>query len=221
MPRNLTSGELAQLSASQIAPVVFVECDFASGAVYLWTGRGNYSWNGHTWVGVGKLGQISVLNETSDVSAQSVTISLSGIPSDMLSDALNEVQCNQMVTIWLGFFTATGTGGWSLVSSPAIAYQGFMDVPTIEEGVETSTISLSLENRLIILNRAKMRRYDTQDQAIDYPSDLGFEFVPFLQLWEGSWGAGYEFSTANGAATHSPVLPTGGGRGPIRFAGGP
>ena len=204
MSRNLTSNELAQLGAAQIVPVIFVECDFASGSVYLFTGTGTFSWNGHTWTGVGKLGSISVINETSDVTAQSVSISLSGIPNDMLSDALNEVQVNQKVTIWLGFLSPSG-GSWTIVSSPAIAFQGFMDVPTISEGVTTSTISISLENRLIILSRAKMRRYDTQDQSIDYPSDLGFQFVPYLQDWEGAWGAGYEFSTGNGARSGKPL----------------
>ena len=58
----------------------------------------------------------------------------------------------------------------------------------IDEGPETATIALNLENRLIVLDRAKERRYTHEDQQLSFAGDLGFEFVPDLQDKEIIWG---------------------------------
>ena len=52
-----------------------------------------------------------------------------------------------------------------------------MDTMTIAESGEYSTISISAENKLIALERSKVRRYTAEDQKIDHPTDKGFEFV--------------------------------------------
>jgi hypothetical protein len=63
-----------------------------------------------------------------------------------------------------------------------------MDIMKIDEGPESATIVLSLENRLIALDRSKERRYTHEDQQLSFPGDKGFEFVPDLQDKEIIWG---------------------------------
>jgi hypothetical protein len=46
---------------------------------------------------------------------------------------------------------------------------------------------------MIDLLRPKTRRYTGEDQKIDFPSDLGFDFVPELQDQQIIW-AGHDVS---------------------------
>ena len=63
-----------------------------------------------------------------------------------------------------------------------------MDQMTIAEGPETSTIALSVESRLIDLERIRTRRYTSEDQKRRFPGDLGLDFVNSIQDKELFWG---------------------------------
>jgi hypothetical protein len=69
-----------------------------------------------------------------------------------------------------------------------ILFSGFMDVMTIEDNGETSTIQVSAENKLIAFQRTAVRRYTAEDQKIEHPTDKGFEFVAKIQEKEIIWG---------------------------------
>jgi muramoyltetrapeptide carboxypeptidase LdcA involved in peptidoglycan recycling len=71
----------------------------------------------------------------------------------------------------------------ALVANPYELFAGFSDVTVITEQAETSTISIQSENRLVDLERPRIRRYTDEDQKSDTAnaSDIGFEFVPSLQ----------------------------------------
>jgi len=58
----------------------------------------------------------------------------------------------------------------------------------IDEGAETSTIALSVESKLIDLERGRVFRYTDANQKSRYPDDKGFEFVEDLQDKRFSWG---------------------------------
>jgi hypothetical protein len=64
-----------------------------------------------------------------------------------------------------------------------------VDVPSISEGGDTATITITAENRLLDLERVRVRRYTQEDQARDDVTDLGFEFVPALQDKEVLFGS--------------------------------
>jgi hypothetical protein len=63
-----------------------------------------------------------------------------------------------------------------------------MDVLNINEGPETSTISLNIESRLVTFDLPLNRMLTLEDQQVDYSSDLGFEFISNLQDKEIIWG---------------------------------
>lgn len=97
----------------------------------------------------------------------------------------------------------------NLIADPYQLRNGKLDISVIDDDGETATIAMQYEDRLIDLDRARERRYTSEDQAIDYPTDLGFEFVPSLQDAQIIWGG-------PGAAA-SPVTnaTTGGGGGEV------
>lgn len=184
MSRNLTAGALAQTTADTMTPILLAELEFPSGFVRVWSGYGNLIWNGNTFIGTGLLGNISPIEETSEIRASGIKLSLSGIPSSLLAVALGEVRQGRSVKVWIAFLDALN----AIIPDPYLAFSGRMDVPEILESGETSTISLSAESRLIDLEKPRERRYTDQDQRIRYPDDRGFEFVPSIQEADIRWG---------------------------------
>ena len=59
-------------------------------------------------------------------------------------------------------------------------FSGYMDQMNIEESAETSTISVTVENRLVDLERARVARYTSGYHKSIYPDDPGLDFVDSL-----------------------------------------
>ena len=184
MSRGLSSGMLGAIASKQVSPIVFVQISFASGTVYLWSGIGPISWNSQIWTGVGKLGKISAIAETATGTAKGVTLTLSGIPADLLSDVLQEFQAQYMAFIWVGYLDSSG----NIIVSPEMRWAGKTDVAKLSEGGETSSLTITVESKLVDLGRARERHWTHQDQQIDYPNDNGFLYVNGIQELSVCWG---------------------------------
>jgi hypothetical protein len=197
---------LLQLSAAHIKPLLLLQMKFTSQTMYVWSGIGNLQWNGQTWLGLGTLGTISDIEESSEIKATNVTFTLSGIAHDMIQHAIGEVRQGYPVQLWLGTLGDNN----NVIADPLQIFAGRMDVPTIDEGATTSTISIAVENRLIDLNRSRERRFTDQDQQIDHPGDLGFQYVQFIQNWNGTWGKPGPGGVPPPHVTHGPMPHPGG-----------
>src|SRR5579859_6702794 len=186
MPRVMSTAMATALCAPVLRPAMLVSLQFAASTVYVWSGVGPFTWSGMTFVGVGDLGNIVTMSEGSTVEAQNVTIELSGIPSDMMTEVLTETRILGTVNIWLALFDANGV----VIPDPILSYQGKMDKPEIDDSGDKCTCSISVENVLVDLNRAVYRRYTAQDHQSDLAVtltrlglplttvDTGFRFVP-------------------------------------------
>ena len=67
-------------------------------------------------------------------------------------------------------------------------FSGYMDQMNISESADTSTIELSVENKLVDLERARVARFSSGYQKSIYPDDLGLDFVEDLQDRDIPWG---------------------------------
>lgn len=184
MSRTMDSTMQAALASNYLRLAIFAQLQFVSSTEYVWSGRGSINWNGETWQGVGDLGAISAISEDSSLTAQGLTISLSGIDPTLLTEALTEIQQGLPAQLWLVLADEQCNPIDSI-----LCYAGRMDQPTIDEGTDTATISIAIENRLSDLQRAQFRRLTDQDQRLKYPNDDGFRFINQLQDWNGSWGS--------------------------------
>ena len=184
MPRTMSSGFLAAIKSSNILPAIFVTATFKTGPIYVWTGYGSITWNSHTWLGVGKLGSVSSIEEASSISPKNVTLTMNGFDSTLLTDVLSEFQVNAPVTIYLGMFDSSN----ALIADPVNAWAGRMDQPVIDVSGTTAIISISCENRLLAMNTPAVRRYTNDDQRLDYPDDKAFSFVNGLAEVQINWG---------------------------------
>ena len=184
MSRDISAGVQSAISATEVQPIILFEGSFASGTVYVWSGYGDLVWDGDTYLGVGTLGAISNVSEASEISAKGITVSMSGIPSSLISLVLGDVRQGAVGKVHMGFLNSSGV----VIDDPILMFEGKLDVPSIQEGGDTSTITLSYESRLIDLQRAREVRYTNEDQLRAFPGDLGCAFVASLQEKIINWG---------------------------------
>ncbi len=182
--RDLTSGVQTAIVADQVSPILFFEGEFASGTIRAWSGIGDLVWNSVTWSGVGSLGGISAIQESEDIQANGITVSLTGIPSSLIALTLGDVIQGKKGRIYFGFLDNSG----NVIVNPVLMFEGRLDIPSIQEDGETSTIQITYESRLIELQKAKQSLYTNEDQKLRFAGDLGFEFLPALQDLSISWG---------------------------------
>jgi hypothetical protein len=132
-----------------------------------------------------------VIPQTNKVVAQNITLSLSGIPASLVTEAVAQVRITGSATVFLAFFSPTG----AVIADPIQVFAGSLDVPSLDDSGETSTISITAENPLLLLNEAPNRQFDDMDQQIYYPGDLGMSFVETL----GNLALFWPSPAANGA----------------------
>jgi len=127
---------------------------------------------------------VSQISETSDVRADGIVFTLSGITEAMRSLVLAEVQQGKEGIVYIGHMNDAG----AIVADPANAFEGRLDVPTMKDGGQDISSSLTYETRLRDLQRPREYRYTNESQKLLFADDVGFEYVPSLQDWNGSWG---------------------------------
>ncbi len=160
MPRDVTPQMIAALSAEVVRAAFLVSVQFKNETLFAWSGLGPITWNGNTYTGVGDFGSISNIPETSNVDAQNVTLTLGGIPSTYLGEVIANSQIFNTAQVWLACFDS----GMNLVPSPTLMYKGLTDVPSLTDDGSSFSVSITLENVLVDLNRAVERYYTDVDQ---------------------------------------------------------
>jgi hypothetical protein len=181
--RDITIDAQTELESAYKRPLFLVSIEFKNETIYVWTGIGDLTWSGNTYKGVGTLGQISPIVETTETQAQGITLSLSGIPLDLLGDALDNISVAGKASVYLGFLTSSGT----LVADPILAFSGLTDQPSIDMSTESAMISIAVENKLTDLNRARGGRYTDADQRARHSTDKGLQYVAWLQDMAINW----------------------------------
>ena len=205
MSRELSPNTIENLEGDIVYPFFATELNFSTETIRMWTGQGTLVLdNGTEWFGLGQLLNISSIEETSEMAVKGATVSLSGIPSELLSLALSEPYQGRVAKIYFGTFSYGSllqqSGSYILQQDGSRInlqdgskglnelFSGYMDQMNIEESAETTTIELTVENKLIDLERARVGRYTSGYQKSIYPNDLGLDFIEGLQDKKISWG---------------------------------
>jgi len=141
MSRTLSSEMQAVATAELVRPIYLIDMEFTSGSVFFWSGVGNLTFNSNSYIGAGDLLSIGTVSETAELQANGATLTLTGIKQSLVTIARDEPYQGRPLTIRLGALDDSG----DLISSPVIIFSGFMDVMTISDSGETSTISISVK----------------------------------------------------------------------------
>jgi len=181
MSRTLPTVVLNALDDTTIHPFFAVELLFDSpNETRLWTGVGDLEYDDHTWTGSGNLMAISAIEESSDLSVKGASLTFTGITGDILSLALAEPYQGRVCNIYLGIRSDT--------TALTQMFSGYMDQMSISETAEQTTVELTVENRLIDLERPRIARYTSAYQKSIYAGDEGLDFIEDLQDKEIVWG---------------------------------
>lgn len=206
MSRDLSTAISSSLEDGVVYPFFAVELQFDSpNTLRLWTGYGTLVYEGVSYYGTGELLGISSVEETIEMAAKGATLTLSAVPSEVISLALQEPYQGRVCKIYFGMFSTD-----QLLQEDGISYillqdgskirleaqetgltevfTGYMNQMSIEEGSETSTIQLSVENKLVDLERPRVARYTSAYQKDKFNGDLGLDFVESLQDQKLTWG---------------------------------
>lgn len=205
MSRTLSTAVSDALDDDVVYPFFAVELLFDGDEVLrMWTGLGTLVYQDVSWFGTGSLLQIDTIEETSEIAAKGATVTLSGVPSEVLALALSEPYQGRQAKIYFGTFSRGvllqedsayilfEDGSKILLEDRKTGlteiFAGYMDQMNIEEAEGGSTVQLTIENKLIDLERPRTARFTNAYQKYLYPNDKGFEFVEDLQTKELFWG---------------------------------
>ena len=192
MTRTVPAALLTALGQAEFEPFYAVEALFddnddtrwnetgytAENAVRLWTGYGNKIISSNTYTGSGNILNISGLEEVNDLSAKNITIELSGVDSEIVSLAIGEPYQRRLCRVYFG----------STTTAPIEIFSGFMNTMSIEDTGETSKITMTVESKLVALDRASNRRYTHENHVARNSGDTFFSFVADMQDKDVVWG---------------------------------
>jgi hypothetical protein len=172
MSRGLAAGNLSAVTGEVVTRTMAVALDFPSG-VARWNGSTqDIVIGGNTFLGLGVLGSIGVIEEGAETRAYGLTVGITGVPRDAVALALTQDYQGRAATIWEVQQDANGQP----IGSPPLAFRGRMDQMSVTLG-DTASVTVRLENRLADWERPRVRRYTDEDQKRLHPTDKGFEFI--------------------------------------------
>jgi len=216
MSRGLTASMQAEVAKSEIRPAFFLELEFPSATLRYWTGYGSISWDSKTWSGSGDVIKIGGIDETAAVEANGIQFQLDATDPAVVSLAMTEDVQGRPVRVWIGMISAPGATGAAIqaengldiqtesgatleqegaapapagvIADPVGPFEYLADQIVIDEQLPAATITLTAESYLASLERPRPRRLTHEDQQIEFPGDLGLEFVAGIQNKTIPWG---------------------------------
>ena len=179
MSRTVPADLLLALSQPEVYPFYAVKLDFDSTPIRFWTGYGEKTIGAENYIGTGSLLSISGLEEANDLSAKGASLQLSGVPNELVALAIQEPYQRRSCFIYFGTTDS---------AQPIEVFSGLMDKMIIEDSGESSTISLTVESKLLRLNKSSNWRYTEENHQSRYSGDTFFSYVADLQDREIVWG---------------------------------
>lgn len=204
--RDLTDEFIAAMTSSQSRPAILVKFGFDSGVTGMWTGKGTYTYEGLDYFGGADVLKISRVEETENLQATGISLSLSGVKTSLITLSLTENYQSRPLQVYLAYFVDQGVlaqevsdiflqearpAGFALESNTQLyttaIFDGLMNVARFNAENGSMVINMSVENILTQLKRTKQRFYTHEDQTREYAGDLGFEFIAALQDKDLVW----------------------------------
>ena len=189
MARTIATANKNETTAEVFRPVLFLFLDLDGGDVLVNSSDQDIAWDfdsdssNETFTGVGQFGNVSVVNESTDLKATGIQCSLTGVTSTHISNALNEDYSGREAKLYVGFQNAAR----ALVADPMVLFHGRIDTMDIQIG-KTAQVNVTIESKLVDWERARIRRFTNEAQRSAYSSDEFLEFVTQTVEKEIVWG---------------------------------
>jgi hypothetical protein len=171
------------LDDTDLAVDLLVYLNWVGGAVRIWTGNKDITWNAQTWTGIGRMGSIDKIADSAD--GQDIGIELT---LNYLDDSLrNEINTGgdpvgRDASVYLALMnTATGQ-----VTDAYEIFPGFIDEVVIEDEGATGRIVVRVASELAREKRSTFYALSNAHQQALFSGDLGMEFASKMDepiLW--------------------------------------
>lgn len=208
MTRWVSNNNATAAAQQALAMVTLCDLNFSDGTIRVHDGFMQLSFGGNTYSGLGDYGQIDVVDESTETIAKTITLTLSSVPGNLLTEAMTQNYQGRVVTIYIGILDVNSM---QFIDTPETIWEGRMDYMTVEIQQNGATLQMRCENRL---NREPLvARLTDTDQQLAYPGDTFLDLVWMIPFASAGWGA----VTVQYPATPAPygrgAQPGGGGRG--------
>lgn len=168
--------------------------DFAEGQFGFWWGEGEFSWNGHVFVGAGSLLKVDPVNVGSDGSPIELNVTLTAIPNtDLTPDVLGSIETytyHQRAVLLYRFYFDPDTGAM-VGTAPVVLFRGYLDQiahedrPDGEFSLVAKLVSKSIDYR----RRGHLKRgNESQKRLNGGADDLFFEHAAEAGTVSVEWG---------------------------------
>lgn len=184
MSRGLSATNTTEIAKASVQVVLLVKLDFDT-PIYTHSGVGDITYDGNTYSGVGDFGGISEARESEFLGPAPITLTLSGIDSTLIAEALEAGRYKDDVTIYEGYRKDDGT----LKANPWTVWSGWFEYPNIKIG-DDNTISVVCQHDLSLLNEKDGGRFTDEDQVERYSGDEFFEHITDQATVKLNWGGG-------------------------------
>jgi len=153
--------------------------------------------SGDTYVGLGKLLNISGSNSELRSSGQELTIAISGVPDSAISDIVDSNIKGSNIQVLRGLFNAsTGSFLSSVTGNPVLRFKGYVNNIALEEEYDvdtrtsSNTIILSCASNVDVLsNKVSGRKTNGESQRKFYPNDVSLDRVSAIESSYFDFGA--------------------------------
>jgi len=152
------ASDITEFNESEIRPFFATELYFDTGIERFWTGYGTIQIDGEDYIGSGRSINFSAIDEDVQVSAKSMQIVISGLPTSTLDFALEEDYQFRKATVHVGAILNDN----SIESN--IIFSGYMSHMNILQASDSITITITIESRLAGLERKNVYHYTDQEQ---------------------------------------------------------
>ena len=227
MSRIVSGDNAAEAEKASVCMVVLAELDFGSGIVRVHDGVGEITFAGllrmedgdnlqtevpenisleaaaETFYGIGQFGGIDIVDESIEVIARAITLTLSGVDASLVSTTMTENYQNRAVVIYLGFLNETDR---TFVDTPEVVWEGRMNQMSLNIAKNVAEIKLTCEYRL--RREPRIGRYTDEDQQVIFPGDQFFDLtyaIPgFVSQWgnrDAAYGGGFPGTDGSGRGT--------------------
>ena len=172
--------------------------------VRAWTGIGELSFGGNTYLGTGSFGSLDAVRESTDGSAIGAKVTLNGIPSEMAGDIDDQFRRGARMDVYV---LAVDESWTQVVGQPKLLQRLRTDTCDINDGGDVLTVVIQGESRMREQARPTIKRYTNEYQQRRHPGDRFFEFLSAMTevpiLWAQQAQTPPALAVTSGSSTYA------------------
>ena len=190
--RGSTTAFQNEIVKDQSHPLHLIEVYLDSATYYVTDNFRSITYNSNEYTALGFFLNFANIEETTEVTAQRITLSLSGVDQTYTNLFLSENYVDRRVVIRKAFLDTSN----ALIADPVVIFDGRMDNPIITEDTDTglASIAVTVSNQFVDFEKTPGRYTNNENQQLYYPGDRGFEYASQI-IKDIVWGSEFNAGT--------------------------